>query len=155
MSKGCDLVCLGKIWSYPTQRAISRFLYKNRSRPIVIQCQHIQSNLLFLYFCPSFLVSFSFSSIRSISHRFNLQSCHGSRISTIQTPLGQRRSTLSQSNDTLDCRRSQQNQSARFLKVNCLVSTVLNRGLRFLFVSCGNTFLVTPLGNPLLQPCQA
>jgi hypothetical protein len=113
-------------------------LYKYRSRPIVIQRQQSQSNLLFSYFCPSFLVSFSFLSIRSISHRFNLQSWHGSRISTVQTSLGRRRSTSSQPDGAPDCRRSRQNQNVRFLKLEGPVSTILNRGFRFLFISCGN-----------------
>jgi hypothetical protein len=38
-----------------SQRATSCCLYIHRSRPIVIQHQHNQSNLNFFYFCPSFL----------------------------------------------------------------------------------------------------
>jgi hypothetical protein len=97
--------------------------------------QSIKS-IIFIFF----LVFFSFSSIRSTSRRFNLQSCCGSRISIVQTLLGQRRSTSAQPNDAPNYRRSRQNQSVRFLKSDCPVSTVLSWGFRFLFVLCGNTF---------------
>jgi hypothetical protein len=133
---------------------MSCLLYKFRSRPIIIQRQHIQSNPLFSYFCPNFLVSFSFSSIRSISHHFNLQSCHGSHISPDQTLLGRRRSTSSQPDGAPDCHRSQQNQSVRFLKSDCPVSTVSSRGFRFLFILCGNTDIYSN-PNGLGQPTEA
>jgi hypothetical protein len=114
---------------------MSYCLYKYMSRSIIMQRQHNQSNLYFSYFCPNFLAFFSFLSIRFTSRRFNLQSCHGSRISTIQMPLDWRRSISSQPDGAPDCRQSQQNRSVWFLKSEGPVSTVSNRGLRFLFVS--------------------
>jgi hypothetical protein len=125
-----DFVCFGKIWSYPTQRGMSYWLYKYRSRPIVIYHQHNQSNYYFSYFFTLVFYSFRFSSIRFLSRRHNLQSCRGSRRSTIQTSLGRRRSTSSKPGDAPDCSRSRQNRTIRFLKSDSLVSTVLSRGLK-------------------------
>jgi hypothetical protein len=117
-----DFICLEKIWSYLTQRAISCYLYKYRSRSIVIIINTINQITIFHIFVLVFY-SFHFSSIRSLSRLYNLQSCRGSCLSTIQTPLGRRSSTSSKPSGAL----------------NCLVSAVLSRGFRSLFVSYGNT----------------
>jgi hypothetical protein len=45
-----DFICLGKIWSYLTQRVMSCYLYKYRSRPIIREIEHNQSNYYFSYF---------------------------------------------------------------------------------------------------------
>jgi hypothetical protein len=133
---------------------VSYCLYMSRSWPIVNQRQHTQLNILFSYFYPSFLVSFSFSSIRSIRHRFNLQSCHGSRLSIVQTLLGQRRSTSSQPDSAPGYRRSRQNRGVQFLKPNCLISIVRARAFGP-YSFCVATHFSTLLGNRLLQACQA
>jgi hypothetical protein len=50
-----------------------------------------------------------------------------------------------------DFHRSQQNQTVQFAKPDHLISTVLSRGFWSLFISCGNTFFATSLGNRLFQ----
>jgi hypothetical protein len=69
----------------------------------------------------------------------NLQSCRGSRVFPVHTSLGQRRSTSSKPGGAPDCRWSRQNSTIRFLKPDRMVSTVSDRGLCCLFVSCVNT----------------
>jgi hypothetical protein len=93
--------------------------------------------LLFILLALIFY-SFCFSSIRSLSHRHNLQSCHGSCLSTVQMPLGPRRRTSSKPGGAPDCRRSRQNWTVWFAKPDHLVSAVSSRGFRSPFVSCGN-----------------
>jgi hypothetical protein len=53
--------------------------------------------------------------------------------------LGWRRSTSSKPGGAPDYHRSRQNQTIQFLKLDCLVSTILRRDLRSLFVPCGNS----------------
>jgi hypothetical protein len=135
-----DLICLGKIWSYTTQRAMSCCLYKYRSWPIVIQCQHNQSNLYFYTFCPSFLV-FSFSLwldlvfVASIPWLVMVQAPSPTR-----HHLTKGEAPSSKPGGAPNCRRSWQNRIVQFTKPNSLVSTVLSRRFWFLFISCGNTF---------------
>jgi hypothetical protein len=90
--------------------------YIHRPWLIVKHHQPNQSNLYLYTFCPSFSILFVFSSIRSLSRRHNLQSYHGSRLSSIQASLSWRRSTLSKPDGAPDCRRSQQNRTIQFLK---------------------------------------
>jgi hypothetical protein len=118
---------------------MSSCLYKHRSRPIAIHHQHNQLKFYFSYFCPSVSILFVFSSIRSLSYRrHNLQRCHGSHLSTVQSSLGWRRSSLSLLDDAPDYRRSRQNQSVRFLKLDHPVSVVSNKSFWILFILCEN-----------------
>jgi hypothetical protein len=117
---------------------MSYCLNKHRSWPIDKHNIQNQYNYFSLNFCPIF--SFSFSSIRSFSRHFNLQSCHGSSISTIQTSLGRRRSTSSLPDDAPNYCRSRQHRRVRFLNLECPISPILNRGFWLLSDSCGNTF---------------
>jgi hypothetical protein len=47
-----NLVCLGKIFSYMTQRVSSSFIYKDRSQPIVTHHQTIDQIYSSSYFLP-------------------------------------------------------------------------------------------------------
>jgi hypothetical protein len=86
-----DLICLEKIFTYMSQRAMSCCLYKHMSWSIVIVINTINRTYTFHTFGPSFY-SFRFSSIRSTIRRHNLQSYRGSHLSIVQTLLGRRRS---------------------------------------------------------------
>jgi hypothetical protein len=66
--------------------------------------------------------------------------CHGSRLSTVQTPLGWRRSIPSKSGGAPDCHQSRQNLTVRFAKPDHLVSAVSSRAIQSLFILCDNTF---------------
>jgi hypothetical protein len=119
-----------------TQRATSYCLYKHRSQPIDVSNNQNQYILLFtlvFYFC-------FFSSIRSSRHDFNLLGCYGLRIFFVHTLLGRRRGTMSKPSSAPDYRRSRQNRTIRFVKLDSSVSAVSSKILRLMFDSCGNTF---------------
>jgi hypothetical protein len=133
-----------------TQRVASCYLYIYiyRSQPIVIYHQPNQTNLYLYTFCPSFSTLFIFPLVRSLSGHHNLQSCHGSCLSTISISLGRRRSTSLKPSGAPNCCRSQQNLTIQFLKLDCLVSIVLSRGFWSLFIWCDNTpQAATPTGG--------
>jgi hypothetical protein len=135
-----DFVCLGKIWSYPTQGATSCYRCKYRTWPIVIYNQPNQLNLHFSYFCPSFLF-FSFFLQLDL-----LAASTTSKIVMVHTSPPCRRClarggaphrSLTAPLTTVGPNKIRQSSLS---KPDDLISTVLSRGFHSLFVLCGNTF---------------
>jgi hypothetical protein len=130
-----------------SQRATSYYLYKHRSRPIVICPRPNQSFYFYLTFYPSFL---GFSSF----HRLDLVSAASTPwVVVILAYLPSRRrlaegeAPSSSVDDAPDCRRNRQNWTTQFAKPDNPVSTASSRIFWFLFDSFVEHIFTTPLGN--------
>jgi hypothetical protein len=132
-----DFICLGKIWSYATQRSTPCYLYKYRSHPIVIYHQANQSNLHFSYFCRSYL----FSRLDLLATATTSKVVVDLIPSLGQTPLDQEKDTLTRANGVPNYRWSWWNRTVRFAKPDHPVCLVLTKSFRHLFILCANNML--------------
>jgi hypothetical protein len=120
-----------------SQRATSCSLYKHRSLPIDVSNNRTNT----IYFYPSF-------STFSPFHRLDLVSAASTPwVAMVLAYLPSRRrlaggeASSSSVCEAPDCRRSRQNQTIRFTKLDCPVFPILSRSFWLLSNSSGNTMI--------------
>jgi hypothetical protein len=121
-----------------SQRAMSCYLYKYRSRPIDVSNNRTNIIYFYLSFYPSF---FTFPSC----HRLDLLSAASTPwVAMVLAYLPSRHrlalgeAPSSSASGAPDCHRNRQNRTIRFVKLDSLIFPVSSRSFRLLSDSCGN-----------------